>query len=218
MRHPNPKEHSMQTVIGQNIKKLRDLNSWTQEHLAEAANVTSRTVQRAEAGQPLGAESLQAIAGALNTTLEELRRDQDEEAAQRYLARFARVDLQPLVDGPELLALMPSAAAVLVEVSNSDLAVRHADAIAVLRDSLADLLDVWGEMAASQQLEQARALRPTLETIMVAGGRVSVGIYNAQVPTPPGQQEFHLKTLVVLIATDAVGMALIDPRKVSLGL
>jgi transcriptional regulator with XRE-family HTH domain len=218
MRHPNPKEHIMQTVIGQNIRKLRGLNSWTQEHLAEAASVTSRTVQRAEAGEPLGAESLQALAGALNTTLEELRRDQDEEAVQRYLARFARVTLQPLVAGPELLALMPSAAAVLVEASSSDLAVRHADAIAVLRDSLVDLLDVWGELAASQQLDQVRALRVTLQTVMDAGGRVSVGMYNAKVPTPPGQPEFQLQTLVVLIATEAVPMALIDPRKVSLGL
>ena len=56
---------------GARIKRLRDRKAWTQEHLAVAANVSVRTVQRAEEGT-LSAETLSAIAGALNISVEEI--------------------------------------------------------------------------------------------------------------------------------------------------
>lgn len=57
--------------IGKKIKRLRDRKAWTQEHLADAARVSARTVQRAEEGV-LSAETLSAIAGALDVAVEEL--------------------------------------------------------------------------------------------------------------------------------------------------
>lgn len=54
-----------QKEVGITIKKLREENAWTQEHLAGAANISVRTIQRAEDGV-LSAESFSAIAGALN--------------------------------------------------------------------------------------------------------------------------------------------------------
>lgn len=78
----------MNTVVGSNIKKLRDARSWTQAHLAAAAAVDERTVQRAEAGQPIAAESLQSIAGAFDVPLEALRRDEVAEAAARELKHY----------------------------------------------------------------------------------------------------------------------------------
>ena len=59
------------STIGRKIKQLRDRKAWTQEHLADAARVSVRTVQRAEEGV-LSAETLTAIAGALDIAVEEI--------------------------------------------------------------------------------------------------------------------------------------------------
>lgn len=48
--------------------------AWTQEHLAEAAGISPRTVQRAEDGV-LSAETLRSLAAAFDVTLEELTYD-----------------------------------------------------------------------------------------------------------------------------------------------
>ncbi|MCC7541472.1 MAG: helix-turn-helix transcriptional regulator [Deltaproteobacteria bacterium] len=45
----------------------------SQEHLARAAEVSPRTIQRAEAGDPVQSETLRAIASALDTGIQELR-------------------------------------------------------------------------------------------------------------------------------------------------
>jgi transcriptional regulator with XRE-family HTH domain len=61
-------------MIGINIKVRREQKGWTQMHLAEAAALTERTVQRAERGD-VGKESLISIASALDSSVEELRFD-----------------------------------------------------------------------------------------------------------------------------------------------
>lgn len=43
---------AMNEVTAENIRRYRERRSWTQEQLAEAAQVNLRTIQRAEASQP----------------------------------------------------------------------------------------------------------------------------------------------------------------------
>jgi len=57
--------------LGERIKNLRERKAWTQEHLAAAANISARTVQRAEDGA-LSPETLSAIAGALDVAIEDI--------------------------------------------------------------------------------------------------------------------------------------------------
>ena len=64
-----------QLPIGTKIRRLREKKAWTQEHLAQAAELSLRTVQRAEEGQT-SAESLRAIASALDLMVEELTHDE----------------------------------------------------------------------------------------------------------------------------------------------
>src|ERR1700722_14669075 len=56
---------------GDRIRSLRERKAWTQQHLAEAASVSPRTVQRAEEGV-MSAETRAAIAGALDVPVESL--------------------------------------------------------------------------------------------------------------------------------------------------
>jgi uncharacterized glyoxalase superfamily protein PhnB/DNA-binding XRE family transcriptional regulator len=60
-----------QREVGAKIRRFRERKAWTQEHLAQAARIAPRTVQRAEEGV-LSAESLSAIAGALDVPVEKL--------------------------------------------------------------------------------------------------------------------------------------------------
>ena len=60
-----------ESSVGAAIRRLRDKRAWTQEHLAAAASVSVRTVQRAEEGT-LSAETMNAIASALGVGVEAL--------------------------------------------------------------------------------------------------------------------------------------------------
>lgn len=54
------------------VKKLRETRSWTQEHLASAAGVSLRTIQRMEADGSASAESRLSIAAALGVPVESI--------------------------------------------------------------------------------------------------------------------------------------------------
>jgi CheY-like chemotaxis protein/DNA-binding XRE family transcriptional regulator len=54
------------------LLELRRRHGWTQERLADEAGVTSRTVQRVEAGEPPGLTTIESLAGALGIDTEDL--------------------------------------------------------------------------------------------------------------------------------------------------
>ena len=59
-------------VSGEKIRALRDAKAWSQAHLAEAANLSLRTVQRVEAEGTASGETRLAIAAALGVPVESL--------------------------------------------------------------------------------------------------------------------------------------------------
>ena len=61
-------------VNSRRIVAHRVRRAWSQQHLADVANISLRTVQRIENSGHASPESLMAIAASLNTTPAELRR------------------------------------------------------------------------------------------------------------------------------------------------
>lgn len=59
-------------MLGDRVRNLREARAWTQEHLADAAGVSLRTVQRLEAGQGFASETALAVAAALDVDVREL--------------------------------------------------------------------------------------------------------------------------------------------------
>lgn len=59
-------------IDGGKVRTLREAKSWSQEHLAAAAGVSARTVQRIESDGVGSAESKLALAGALGVSVGEL--------------------------------------------------------------------------------------------------------------------------------------------------
>ena len=87
----------MNQVVASNVRLLREHRAWTQEHLAQVAGVTPRTVQRVEAGDGAQVETLQALAAALDVDVQTLRFD-----ALELIARQLGVPRDKLT--PELIA------------------------------------------------------------------------------------------------------------------
>lgn len=55
------------------IKELRLQKGWTQEDLARHSGLSARTIQRAESGKSIGAESLKCLAAVFETPISSLR-------------------------------------------------------------------------------------------------------------------------------------------------
>ena len=70
-------------MLGDQLKLMREQRSWSQAHLADAAGLNIRTVQRIEAGEPYSYETALALAAALDCNVAEL-----EPERQIVRARF----------------------------------------------------------------------------------------------------------------------------------
>ncbi|ASP48348.1 helix-turn-helix domain-containing protein [Cognaticolwellia beringensis] len=60
-----------------NIKQRRLENGWSQEELARHSGLSTRTIQRIEAGQKAGTESLKCLAAVFESSIDDLKQDQD---------------------------------------------------------------------------------------------------------------------------------------------
>ncbi len=67
---------------GAKIRRWREERCWSQEHLAEAAGIGHRTVQRIENGEKASRESVMALAAAFNVDVIALTIDAEVEAAR----------------------------------------------------------------------------------------------------------------------------------------
>jgi transcriptional regulator with XRE-family HTH domain len=185
----------MNEVIGTNIRQLREEKPWTQEQLAQAAALDVRTVQRAERGRGMSAETLQAIAGALDVSIEDLRFDvleklgqalgvprdevtpelvaaKAEEIRERYVfvpltVVRARADLDPIY----------GSMALSFDCKDSDDRVRGM--AAELESYLHDLMDVAGELDAVARWEMLEGAFALVEKLTAVGQAVAVGLHHA---------------------------------------
>lgn len=205
----------MNDVIAANIRNRREHLAWTQEHLAEAAQLSVRTVQRAEEGRGMSAETLSAIAGALDVPIEELRHE-----PMQALADLLGVPLEKLT--PELIASKVDEAKAkyatipLTAVERSaDLGpVMDADAFyfdcmppadeiqdvaAELKQWIADLLDIRGDLSAVQEREQLKAGFEVVEQLRALNCCVSVGLHRHALRFESGKP-MPWRTLYVIVA------------------
>jgi transcriptional regulator with XRE-family HTH domain len=61
--------------FGKKVKELRLERGWSQDQLAELADITTRTVQRVEKDQTRDGETLKAIAAAFDVSVKDLATD-----------------------------------------------------------------------------------------------------------------------------------------------
>ena len=76
-------------MVGERVKALREARAWTQAHLADAAELSLRTVQRLERTHAASAETMLAIAAALGVDVASLS-EPVAVAGPRWLFRAPR--------------------------------------------------------------------------------------------------------------------------------
>jgi transcriptional regulator with XRE-family HTH domain len=85
-------------IDGNRIRSEREKRAWSQEHLAGAAGIGVRTIQRIEATGVASYESARAVSAALDIPVAELRRD--DASASRAAIDTGHFESAPIATVP----------------------------------------------------------------------------------------------------------------------
>jgi transcriptional regulator with XRE-family HTH domain len=160
----------MESMVGMNIRWQREQRAWTQEHLAAVAEVDVRTIQRAEAGELIAADTQQAIAAAFDITVAEMHLGPKPLAEARE--RFKLIRLHKVERGVDLRDDVPTDACNFAAPGVVDKA--QEDAAAEFERDLADVNDVWNGLDAVTRLDLLRSLDAPLAALTALGLVVAV--------------------------------------------
>lgn len=149
--------------LGDTIAELRTSHGWSQEALAAAANVSVRTVQRIESGQPGAIEAVGAIARAFDLDVDRLQRLRDNLDTLSRLVRFPAVKT-----AQDLIRITAGAEAHVIQVEAQDQRIR--DVAHTLAGNAGDWNDIGMEPAMVPHAE--KDLGALLEELETAGGRL----------------------------------------------
>jgi transcriptional regulator with XRE-family HTH domain len=189
----------MTDLTGVNIRLQRESRGWTQEHLADVSGIDVRTVQRAERGERLSADTLRGLAAAFDITVAELRKmpKQVAEATDRFkLIRLRRIER-----ALELRDCFPADACNFGYDTVVD--DRQEDAIAEFERDLADVNDVWSGLDAVQKLDLVRALQRHVDALAGFGLTVAVAVDPLRLRGEQIAKPFTMNMLHVVISPAA---------------
>lgn len=213
----------MHNVIGQNVRKLREARSWTQEHLAHAVSVTARTIQRIESGEyPPSADTLLGLASVLDVDVEVLRRTPEAQAKadaelvqaikdfeQRYdILRMERVER-----GSKLGRFMSSMDALVLDHTDLQNDTEE-DAVASLKQILHSCVEVWSDFPEHHR-EAEKEMQLSIDTLRELNFVVTAGIRPRRLRASTGNTEpFTWQVLYVRVAraSEAVEAIVLDKK------
>jgi transcriptional regulator with XRE-family HTH domain len=189
----------MGNVIGPNIKRCREARAWTQERLAEIAAVNVRTVQRAERGEMIAAESLQDLAAALDVPLEMLRVDPEDmlKQAEEFAKRYKVIPLARIEHAHELKNCLTAGA---LQMETVALDAPQREVVAELEQALGDYLNLWRDL---QPIERHRAyddLQRPIEQLQAMGLVVAAGVEELRLRSDKTPDPWTMEVFYVMIS------------------
>lgn len=164
-------------TIGDNCRRFREARAWTQEHLAAAASVDVRTIQRMEFGARVGKETMLAVAGALAIDVAQLRQDERKMAAdlEAFHKRYALIPLTVVARATELTQHLPYD---FVQLDNHPLKDNvEEDARAAFHQAFDDAAIIWSELTALDRRVCENEIQDALDELERTGLVASVGTY-----------------------------------------
>lgn len=204
----------MNLVIAKNVKMRRDLRGWSQEHLAEASQQSTRTIQRIEAGEPCRADSLVAVAGAFDVDLEELKRDPDAEAAKREMEKWTRIAVSRVSSTADFALLFAA------ETSSFDCSIRDEtirESAARLHSFIADVMTL-GSREPSEHHTFATEMLAIVRELDALNAAVFVGTGKLKVAMPTGEPVLWTIVHFVVVPSDDDLKFVVVPREQKLSL
>ncbi len=212
----------MNDTIAQNVSRLRERRSWTQEHLAAAAKISPRTVQRIEDGSPASAETLLALAAALDVTIEDLRRTPEEHARLEAAAaeelkklgeRYEIVRLDRVERASRLTPRFGAANALLcehVDLRNDD----EEDAVGEFEECVRECLDFWADIPEGHRSTE-KDLQRMVERLGQLGFIVAAGTSTRRLRFMDGKGEpvtFHVLYVMTSRADEPKLFVVVDKK------
>lgn len=161
--------------IASQVKLLRKTFQLTQENLADASGLTSRTIEKMESGRHRPDEqTLRSIARALKMDVRIFEKPTQEQEArfnadmQRAARKTLVVPTHPIKKVSDFLNVFVQRHAFRFDTSQIDDDEAHESAAAMV-DFISDLNDIWIDCPQSQRLEYARSFVDLCKSIGAHG-------------------------------------------------
>lgn len=215
------------TEIGGIVRLYRDEFAWSQETLAELSGLTSRTIQRLEAGRPSSLDTRRAVAQAFR--FEDMDwfskpiavPTGDELTAQRQAFDRDHLVLDAkLVDGRGLLALMiDHGCDSLAGTALSELPLGVREAFAAALDFVYDTGEVLNVVGRAKILACGDELDEILKPMMDTGFTLSAAYRKTSITGKGWKNSIPITAIYLAVApTDAPPNKIAVSRKVRFGI
>ncbi len=210
----------MDQARGTALRMLREHAKYTQEDLARDAGCNVRSVQRAEAGEPINVDTLKAIGSVLGFDGEALLRvsapsEEDVREAARLAKEFDVVKLT-IAKGTAEWSVLAGATAHYFDCVSEDERVR--DAAADLESHVRDCSDVWNDIDPRSQRECTKELAAMVADLDRLGAAVSLGMRRTRIRLADGSPFDLAILLVVVSAKEAAKQYAMIPKQAQIQL
>ena len=193
----------MSADVAAKLKLFRESLGWTQEHLAEASGVSGRTVQRAENGEDISGDTLQALAAVFDLTVADLRRplpsvEEVEKAVEEAQKRYKFISLTRIERPSDLRPHMGADAWQVDHVAG--LTEEQEDEIAILEELLRDYGDLWSDIEPVQQRDALKTIFESVARLTADGLVVAAGSDAMRLVTSGSAEPFRMDVLRVMVS------------------
>lgn len=183
----------MNPKLGQFIKAERAKKSWTQEHLATAAGVAERTIQRLEKGELPSKETLLGIAAALEVDVEKLTME-PQKVPEKPKGKI--VLLPQILSGKDALDITWGAH--LGEYDHPQLLGGEAEVVGGFLVAVKDLGEIGPEIGIGFKIECSGTLHEQLQQVQSAGYLVFGNRRNVIFGSREQKTSMSLATMIVV--------------------
>lgn len=215
----------MNTALGTALRMMREHAKMTQEELATAMRCNVRSIQRAEAGHPVSADTLAGLGAVLGFDSDALIRNAGAppltEEQQEQMVREAEALLK---DSVTVRLTVAASDKVWERISASDaLSFHTTDVGDAVRDEAADLhtylreyLDIRSELSPRDHREAEKEINAFVTRLNKLKAAVSYGFHTTRLrPLGTAGEAMPLTILVVLVAPiDQPKLAAVMPKAV----
>jgi DNA-binding XRE family transcriptional regulator len=207
-------------ILGFWTKCIRTTMHWSQEALAVNANLTTRTIQRIEAGEPSSVTTRRSLARGLGYENQDIFEDpefvstvlkllegaqgQNAEEVQKQFPDHVPVSTKPVTNGEALAALAESSNASLFHC-DEEVSLEAKQQAACLFDYLRDMVDLWSEISFSDRVSYTLEMGNMVRDLEAVGARV----YEASRSAKMVGDHWENKTPIPL----TIGYLIVVPRE-----
>lgn len=181
-------------LLGFWIKCLRDTNAWSQEALAAACAIDTRTVQRVEGGSPCSLTTRRALARGLGYTNPDVFDTPDfieavhkilgdlsgtsPEAIERQYPDHKRLPVERQTSGT-MLGNLTDRSSCLVPHFDEALQGKARETAAALFDYMVDMQDIRDDISFSDKVAYHQSMGELLSALEAEGGALYAGVRHA---------------------------------------